>query len=132
MNDNPPSYEEVIEGKPPPSAPCASDVPDSSKTEGLLSPQHRQSWQAPPEPDTAFICDRESNVPPERGVVAPDGSERTDHDHSNYPAPRLPEDGPPTNFWDKLAFVWAHYCPHCSGREMDPSTRRVYTGGISN
>ena len=121
MNDNPPTYEEVIEGKPPPSAPCASDVPESSKTEGFLNSEHRQSWQAPP--DTPPECRTET------GMLA--GSEH-DHDHSNYPPPRLPEDGPPTSFLDKLAFIWEHCCPHCSGRELNPRVRRVYTGGLSN
>ena len=138
MNDNPPTYEEVIEGKVPPSAPYAPDV-DGNKAsdrypqaatvlDTLLNPEQPPPSQEPPE--SIFICDREY-YPDTQEYQEFAGSEVT-HDHRNYPPPRLPEDGPPTSFLDKIAFLWDHCCPaFCSGREMNPRTKKLCIGWFS-
>ena len=138
MNDNPPTYEEVIEGKVPPSAPCATNVDDNKASDRypqaaavldtLLNPEQPPPSLEPPE--TILYGEREyySDTQEYQEFV---GSE-VNHDHRNYPAPRLPEDGPPTSTLDKLAFLWDHCCPACcSGREMSPQAKKVRIGGFS-
>ena len=116
MNDNPPTYEEVIEGKVPPSAPYVPDVDENKASDRypqaatvldtLLNPEQPPPLHEPPE--TIFICDREYHRDTQEYQEFV-GSEVT-HDHRNYPPPRLPEDGPPTSTLDKILTQLSHCC----------------------